>query len=1097
MVDVTIVVPAYREAQNLPVLIPRIAEALRDTPWTWEAIIVDDASPDDTEAVCAQLAGTFPVRLIVRRNERGLSSAVLCGMRAARGRVLVCMDADLSHPPEALVELIGPLLSEEGPPLGDTPERAVHSTADRPDFVIGSRYVAGGRTDDDWGLFRWLNSRVATWLALPLVNVRDPMSGFFALRRRDFLAAADELNPIGYKIGLELLVKCGCRRVREVPIHFRNRLHGESKLSLREQWNYVRHLARLYSFRYRELTSFVRFGLVGTSGIAVDLGLLALLLACGVGHAWAAALAIWGAMTWNFAWNRRWTFAAVGRAPVLRQYLQFCASCLLGGLINWGTRIALTAWVAPFADRPFAAAVMGVLAGFGSNYLFCRLFVFRQLADEAKPADPSTADAASAGSQWPEHRSDDMLTKVERRRHKSSKTLQRTWLGGLLVFALAAAASAQGRPPGLAVAQNEPRKIAAEVGPVAEAARNGTANRSLPARRVELSMDDAAVDARLLKDATYLASDELEGRGVRTKGLELASEYIAREFAAAGLDTAHYNGTPFHEFRLHAAGDKGSVQELTLKLPNGDTHTLTAGADYTSLMVSPKGAFELPVVFAGYGITDPEFDYDDYAGLNASGKAVIVLRHEPHRPGVTDHKGAGEPGERKIRKPALLMTKIRNAIAHGAAAVILVTDLREYRKQLPADVPEGEAVPETPETLLDVEFNRTVGTETLPVVHCRRRLVEQWLRATVDRELSDIEEHIEKTLQPRSFDLPGLTVAARVAVSRNGWTLRNVVATLSGSGKLADEALVVGAHYDHLGRGGWGSLASRDSDAIHNGADDNASGTAVLLEVARQLAASPKPLNRRIVFVAFSAEELGLIGSRRYVNSPLVPLSQTIAMLNLDMVGRLRNEKLTVYGTGTAVEWPLWLAEAAAPHNLLIIPRPSGFGPSDHASFYDRGIPVLHFFTGFHPEYHRPGDDTHLLNIGGMRRISRMMTDLVRLIDAHPARPRMTAVDEASILANLGEVGTSMARDRDNGPRLGVILDSAELPEGVRIRQLLKFSPAEQAGLRPGDVILKLNGEPIRSIEQLQKVISQQESGQPIKLEFDRRGTLREIELIL
>lgn len=846
--------------------------------------------------------------------------------------------------------------------------------------------------------------------------------------------------------------------------------------------------------RVRELLYIFRFGLVGTSGIIIDMTLLALLLTFGLSHPWSAALAIWGAMTWNYVWNRRWTFGTLRSASLWSQYLQFCSCCLLGGLINWGLRVALTTWVAPFVDRPFAAAIFGVLAGFGSNYLLCRWFVFRQPREHLQPSNlrVATNDNAMLSPNQPSD-TPAMVTPIARASRGEFRSLQRLVGCGLLIGFVTVVAVADERRAGSSAASPVVEAI-----PVADAGQPTKSPLGWTGRRNEFSLDDASVEQRLLKDVTYLASDELEGRGLRTKGLELAAEYIAREFAAAGLDTAHYNGTPFHEFRLHAAGDKGSVQELTVKLPDGTTHALSLGADYQSLMVSPRGALELPVAFAGFGITDNELGYDDYAGINVSGKAVIVLRHEPHRPGITDQKPEAEPGTpRKIRKPALLITKIRNAISHGAAAVILLTDRREYLKQLPQDLPEGQPVPETPEPLLDVEFNTGFGTESIPVVHCRRRVVEQWLRAAANRELVDIEAQIESTLQPVSFDLPGMSVAVRVAASRSGWTLRNVVATLPGHGKAADEALVVGAHYDHLGRGGWGSLAARDTDAIHNGADDNASGTAVLLEVARQLASSPEPLQRRVVFVAFSAEELGLIGSRKYVQSPLVPLSQTIGMLNLDMVGRLRGDKLTVYGTGTAVEWPGWLAEAATPHKLLIIPRPSGFGPSDHASFYDRGIPVLHFFTGFHPEYHRPGDDVSLLNISGMRRIARMMTDLVRLIDAHPTRPRMTSVDEASILANLGDAGARTARDRENGPRLGVVLDETELPEGVLIRQILKFSPAEQAGLRPGDIILKLNGETVQSIEQLQQVINGLERGRLLKIEFDRRGTRREIELSL
>jgi dolichol-phosphate mannosyltransferase len=228
--DVSVIVPTFREADNLPVLVAAIHDALSRQKTTYEIVIVDDDSRDGTEGVCADLARRYPLRLLVRRNERGLASAVVSGMRAAKGTYLVVMDADLSHPPQAIPSLLQPLRSGLA------------------DFVIGSRYVKGGSTEEGWGLHRWLNSKFATLLAWPLARARDPMAGFFALRRALF-ESAGTLDPIGYKIGLELLVKCRCRRVVEVPIHFRNRLHGHSKLNLREQINYLRHLGRLYRFR--------------------------------------------------------------------------------------------------------------------------------------------------------------------------------------------------------------------------------------------------------------------------------------------------------------------------------------------------------------------------------------------------------------------------------------------------------------------------------------------------------------------------------------------------------------------------------------------------------------------------------------------------------------------------------------------------------------------------------------------------------------------------------------------------------------------------------------------------------------------------------
>lgn len=354
LLSVSVIVPTYRESENLPVLVPRVAAALAEAGVDGEILIVDDNSPDDTQRVCADLARNYPVRLLVRTTNRGLSPAVVAGMQQARGELLLVMDADLSHPPEKIPALVEALQS------GQT------------DFVIGSRYIAGGGTDDDWGWFRWLNSRVATLLAWPLTSARDPMAGFFALRAETF-RQADKLDPIGYKIGLELLVKGGCRHVREVPIQFRDRLHGESKLNLREQLNYLRHLRRLYLYKLGHAGRLLQFVLVGSTGMIVDLVLYALLLSV-VPLQVARGLAIWLAMSWNFVLNRRLTFADADDKPLWGQYLLFCLSCSVGAIVNWGVSVGLTEMLPVFDRWKLLAAVVGVLTGTAFNYILsCRL----------------------------------------------------------------------------------------------------------------------------------------------------------------------------------------------------------------------------------------------------------------------------------------------------------------------------------------------------------------------------------------------------------------------------------------------------------------------------------------------------------------------------------------------------------------------------------------------------------------------------------------------------------------------------------------------------------------------------------------------------
>ena len=361
--DVSVIVPTYQEVKNLPLLVPRIHNALNAAGMTCEIIVVDDNSQDGTIEACDSLSQRHPVRLETRVSERGLSTAVIHGFSEARGAILICMDADLSHPPERLPELVRQL------------------TEERADFVIGSRYVKGGSTDGEWGLFRLLNSKIATWLARPLTNASDPMAGFFALSASQF-KRVENLDPIGYKIGLELLVKCRCSNVREIPIHFSDRIHGESKLSLKEQLNYIRHLGRLMDFKFRHLARSARFAAVGVTGMAVDLSTYAVgLELLSLPTPAARAIAIWLAMTWNFVLNRRFTFRNTSESSWFKQYGQFCLSCLLGGLLNWTTSVVLTSTSSFFATHALAAAAIGVASGFGLNYVLASEWVFRDRED--------------------------------------------------------------------------------------------------------------------------------------------------------------------------------------------------------------------------------------------------------------------------------------------------------------------------------------------------------------------------------------------------------------------------------------------------------------------------------------------------------------------------------------------------------------------------------------------------------------------------------------------------------------------------------------------------------------------------------------------
>jgi dolichol-phosphate mannosyltransferase len=351
--SISLVVPTFREVENIPHLVARV-EALRNAcGLDLELLLVDDDSRDGTEDLLRSLDLPW-VQLVVRKTDRGLSQAVLDGLRRSAGDILIVMDADLSHPPEKIPEMLVAL--EHGA-----------------DFVVGSRFVKGGSTDDDWGLFRWLNSRVATLLALPLTSLEDPMSGFFALRRETFEAGRD-FNPVGYKIGLELIVKCRCARLAEIPIHFRDRRLGKSKLSLKEQLRYLKHIRRLYDYRFGTWSHLAQFLVVGASGLVVNVAFLTLFLRAGVRESIAIAIAIALSMLWNFALNRRFSFSYARRQSIVWQFAGFVAACSVGAVANYA--VTLGTWNA-FRYRQMAA-VAGTACGTIFNFVANRFLVFRQ-----------------------------------------------------------------------------------------------------------------------------------------------------------------------------------------------------------------------------------------------------------------------------------------------------------------------------------------------------------------------------------------------------------------------------------------------------------------------------------------------------------------------------------------------------------------------------------------------------------------------------------------------------------------------------------------------------------------------------------------------
>ena len=350
--SVTVVVPTYREVENIPLLVERVRGVREQSGLDLNLLLMDDDSRDG-RAEAVQALGLPWVQMVTRTANRSLSWAVLDGLKHTKRDVFVVMDADLSHPPEKIPEMVA--LVEGGA-----------------DVAIGSRFVEGGSTADDWGFLRWLNSRVATLFAMPLARLSDPMSGFFAMRRSTFEAGRD-FNPVGYKILLELIIKCRCVRAVDVPIHFDNRRFGKSKLSFKEQLKYLQHCRRLYIYKYGTWSHLVQFLVVGLSGLVVNLTALTLLLRVLGPQKLDVALAIALSMVWNFVLNRRFSFSYARGQAVVRQFIGFVAACSVGAVVNYFVTLGL--WGA--FEHKQVPALIGVLVGTGFNFAASRFVIFR------------------------------------------------------------------------------------------------------------------------------------------------------------------------------------------------------------------------------------------------------------------------------------------------------------------------------------------------------------------------------------------------------------------------------------------------------------------------------------------------------------------------------------------------------------------------------------------------------------------------------------------------------------------------------------------------------------------------------------------------
>ncbi|WP_297099599.1 M28 family peptidase [uncultured Draconibacterium sp.] len=565
----------------------------------------------------------------------------------------------------------------------------------------------------------------------------------------------------------------------------------------------------------------------------------------------------------------------------------------------------------------------------------------------------------------------------------------------------------------------------------------------------EITLDD------IRDNIDYLASDSLKGRKSGEQGDLLAAQYIAEKFESAGLELLFDKG--FQEFNLVTSAEIADGNQLQVNDTEYEVET-----DFLPYAFSANTTVNAEVVFAGFGleVDRDSLKWNDFNGVDVSGKWMLVLQGDP------DLDNPNSPYLEFSSERA----KALKASDKNAAGIILVAGTKFSEE----------------DELSSLFFDKNSSRFSIPVIQVTRKVANEILKVK-DQTVEKLEAEILEQNAGLNLEVP-VTVSATVNVGLKETTTRNVIAMLPGNDEtLKDEYVVVGAHFDHLGMGGPGSGSRAiDTVAVHNGADDNASGVSAVIQLAEKLAGE-KSNKRSVIFVAFGAEEMGLLGSKEFTMKPPVETDKMVAMFNFDMIGRLKDDNsVSIGGTKTAEETEDLLNELNPDFTLAFTGE--GIGPSDHASFYLQDIPVIYISTGAHPDYHTPLDDAELINFEGAQKV---MDYSAALLDDVVNRSEKLTFQEA---------GSKFQRSRGGRFKvtLGVMPDFAGVEKrGMRVDAVSKGKPAYAAGMKKGDIIIAIDGKKVGNIYEYMDRLQKLEAGATISVDIlrDEKPTVLIVQL--